>query len=193
MLTLKEYKNTESIFKCLDKISKSSGSVCIFGCLLDNTLLGKDNNYIIDYDIYLPKYNINLQRPYIWNQIQQEELIFSLLNEREIPPIVAICHEWKKYEIIDGKQRLLTLKKYFNNEFPIHFKDNEYYFKDLDKFLKYKLTRLGVIQGILYYSYDDKPITDNQKIALFNYYNFAGTPQGISHKNKLIELLFNSK
>lgn len=193
MLTLKEYKNSESMFRCLDRIPKSSGPICIFGSLLNDALLNIKEKYSIIYDIYLPKYHINLQRPYIWNQIQQEELIFSLLNEREIPPIVAICHEWKRYEIIDGKQRLLTLKKYFNNEFPIHFKNNKYYFKDLDKDLQFKLTKLGVIQGILYYSYDNNPITDEQKIALFNYYNFAGTTQEITHKNKLIELFFNSK
>lgn len=191
MLTLEEYKNSESIFKCLDKIPKST-VVCIFGSLLNECLLDDNKyNYIIDYDIYLPKYNINLQCPYIWNQIQQEEFIHSLLNEREISPIVVICHEWKKLEIIDGKQRLLTLKRYFNNEFPIHFNNNEYYFKDLDSNLKFRLTRLGVIQGILYYSYDNEPITDKQKIALFNYYNFAGTSQEIFHKNKLMELFYS--
>lgn len=192
MLNLKEFKDSQSMFRCLDKLSKSSGPLCLFPGMLEDSLLNGKYDYNIDYDIYLPKYDINLQRPYVWNEIQQEELIFSLLSERQIPPIVVVSHEWKSLQIIDGKQRLWTLKRYLSNEFPIYFNGNEYYYKDLDKDLKYFLNKIGVIQAIIYYSYDAKPITDDQKIALFNYYNFAGTPQEITHKDKLIKL-FNNK
>ena len=193
LLTRKEFKNNQSIFICLDKLSKSQGPVCFPGGVnLEDVLINKKYEFDIDYDIFLPKYGIDLQRPYIWNEIQQEEFIFSLLNDRQIPPLVIIFHEWKMIEIIDGKQRLLTLKRYLSNEFSIHLNNNEYYYKDLEEDLKFFLRRTGVLQTIIYYSYDDKPITDDEKIALFNYYNFAGTPQEVSHKEKLIKL-FNNK
>lgn len=33
--------------------------------------------------------------------------------------------------------------------------------------------------------YDD-PVTDDEMIIIFNFYNFTGTPQEESHRNKLL-------
>ena len=41
----------------------------------------------------------------------------------------------------------------------------------------------------VYYSYWDCEVNDDMKIILFNYYNFAGTPQTEEHKNKLQSLI----
>lgn len=41
----------------------------------------------------------------------------------------------------------------------------------------------------VYYSYPDCKVTDEMLVILFNFYNFAGTPQAENHKEKLQSLL----
>lgn len=153
--------------------------------------------YKYDFDVYLPTYGFNLQRDYVWEHYQQNEFIMSILLEKPIDPIIAILHnsDLEKrsdatMQIIDGKQRLLTIKKFANNEFPIDINGKEVYFKDFDNEVKrFFESRVDYLIGTIYYSYDDCPLTDDMKIILFNFYNFAGTPQTEEHKNKLQTLI----
>ena len=46
-----------------------------------------------------------------------------------------------------------------------------------------------MMEAIFYYSYPDNRITDDEKIQIFNFYNFTGTPQAEEHKIKLQGLL----
>lgn len=188
MKTLKELQNTSAIAS-LRKISHSQGYIDI-GHSLDKLLFG-GYGITFDFDVYLPKYGFNLQRPYVWNEHQQEELIWSMIYERPIPNVVIIAHEWKRYEVIDGKQRLMTIKWYINNEFPIHLNDEEIYFRDLDKNAQYNITSRMSPDVMFYYSYDDDPITDDEKIIIFNFFNFGGTPQEDAHREKLQNALHN--
>ena len=159
----------------------------------------EDNkDYRYDFDVYLPTYGVNLQRPYVWELCQQREFILSILQEKPIDEMVIISHnaDSKRREtthyVIDGKQRLLTVKKFANNEFSIIVGEKEYYFKDFDDDLKlYFTSRVNGFVATVYYSYDDNPITDDMKIILFNYYNFSGTPQTEEHKNMLKNLIKN--
>ena len=153
-------------------------------------------DYIYDFNVYLKKYKMNLQRPYVWKHHQQNEFILSILLEKPIEPVVVVQHNSDRQRtetinyIIDGKQRLITIQKFLRNEFPIIIGDQEVYFKDFDEELYYFFkSRVNSLTAIIYYSYRDTQIDDDMKIILFNYYNFAGTPQTESHKNKLQKLL----
>lgn len=188
MKTLKELQNT-SVIASLINISHSQG-YSDMGQSLDKLLFG-GYGITFDFDVYLPKYGFNLQRPYVWNEHQQEELIWSMIYERPIPNVVIIAHEWKRYEVIDGKQRLMTIKRYINNEFPIHLNDEKIYFRDLDKNAQYNITFRMSPDAIFYYSYDNDPITDEEKIIIFNFFNFGGTPQEDAHREKLQNALHN--
>ena len=146
----------------------------------------------IDFDVYLPTKGFNLQRPYVWTPQQKEEFIWSVLYDKPIPPVVFVQYNEtgeETYYIIDGKQRLMTLKMFILNEFPIHFNGKEVYWKDMDLDAKYQINCRVNMTYTAYYSYCDELITDNEKIILFNYYNFAGTPQEESHRNKLLNSL----
>lgn len=153
-------------------------------------------DYIYDFNVYLKKYKMNLQRPYVWKHHQQNEFILSILLEKPIEPVVVVQHNSDRQRtetinyIIDGKQRLMTIQKFLRNEFPIIIGGKEVYFKDFDEGLYYFFkSRVNNLTAIIYYSYRDTQIDDDMKIILFNYYNFAGTPQTESHKNKLQQLL----
>jgi hypothetical protein len=157
-----------------------------------------------DFNVFLPKYGINLQRPYVWKHYQQNEFILSILLEKPIDNFIAIqniknsCNrEDSTMEIIDGKQRLLTIQKFIHNEFPIIVNGQKVYFNDFDSELKrFFKGRVNYLTADIYYSYEDSEnneakITDDMKIILFNFYNFAGTPQTEKHKNKLQSLINN--
>lgn len=124
----------------------------------------------------------------------------SILLEKPIDPIIIVEHiddtdlkrEYVTMYVIDGKQRLMTIKKFANNEFPIEINGKDVYFKDFDDETKiFFKSRVNYLTGTIYYSYYNNEVTDDMKIALFNFYNFAGTPQAEEHKNKLQKILNN--
>lgn len=73
------------------------------------------------------------QRNEVWHISKQISFIESLFMEIMIPPIYVVevpgtnILEGKKYEVVDGKQRLTTIKKFMNNEFALEKKYLEYY------------------------------------------------------------------
>lgn len=150
----------------------------------------------VDMDIYLEKYDYNLQRPFVWTLLQQQELIWSIFIGRPIPPFVFIHHvrsrmndnESAIIQVIDGKQRLTTIFRYMDNKFPIIVDGEEVFFKDLDKRAQNRINFRSMPVEV-YDSYKEHPITDDEKIIIFNHYNFAVTPQEEEHKNKLNSFL----
>ena len=153
--------------------------------------------YTIDTDVRLEKYGYNLQRPYVWTLLQQQELIWSIFMGRPVPPFVFIQHAEDNSAlgavtmmVIDGKQRLTTIFRYMDNEFPIIVDGKEVYFKDLDAMAQHRINFYD-IRAQIYYSYKEDPITDDEKIIIFNHYNFAGTSQEEEHKNKLQSFIAN--
>ena len=153
---------------------------------------------VFDFDVYLVKYGINLQRPYVWEHYQANDFLISVLLEKPINDIVVIKHtddrranDFKtKILVIDGKQRLLTIKKFLLGDICLEVNGVCYYIKDLSEELRLLFyRRISYLTATVYYSYFDMEITDNMKIALFNFYNFSGTPQTVEHKNMLHNLL----
>lgn len=151
----------------------------------------KEGYLTIDYDVYLPSKGKNLQRPFVWTEEQKSELIHSIFKGIRLTNISIIIftddskRERKKtYKIIDGKQRLSTILTFINNEFPLHYNGSKYYFKDLPEEMQSILNRFDIVQDLVY-EYQDKMISDDNKIAWFEMINFAGTPQDIEHLNNL--------
>jgi hypothetical protein len=144
----------------------------------------------IDFDVFLPTKNINLQRDFVWSIEQKRELIWSILMNRNIPRM-AMMNVIKgdkdidgTYEVIDGKQRLSSMLDFYNNKFALIFDGKEYLFKDLP--IDYQRVIDGY-QFPYYIAHEDigKPFTDEDKISWFMYINFAGTPQDRIHFDKL--------
>ena len=198
MVTLNEIKKCTNMHLIPKTIHMNKGVMFdyrLFDALNEPT--ERDLKY--DFDVFLPKYGINLQRPYVWEYYQQNEFILSILLEKPIDSFIAIHHfkdslnrEDCTVFVIDGKQRLLTIQKFIHNEFPIVVNGEKVYFKDFDDELKrFFKSRVNFLTGDVYYSYEnsDAEITDDMKIVLFNFYNFAGTPQTEEHKNKLQSLI----
>lgn len=144
----------------------------------------------IDWDVYLPSINKNLQRDFIWNIDQKRELIWSILLGRHIPHLAIINSIsdknvlMDKYLIIDGKQRLSTVFKFIDNEFTIIIDNKEYLFSELPD--EYKNTIMNYhFRTYMVNEYFDKRITDQDKINWFKFINFSGTPQDKEHLESL--------
>lgn len=72
-----------------------------------------------------------IQRPYVWKKTDQSYFIDSVI--RGVPIQRVYAKKFKDdskniYDVLDGKQRLTTLKRYINNEFALsELKPVEYY------------------------------------------------------------------
>ena len=199
MLTVNEMKASSELYTLREDVGRHTQPVTldyrIGDALKSDTLSHRGRTY--DMDVYLEKYKMNLQRPYVWTYPQQNAFIQSILYDKAITPFVVISHTItedilgeKVIYVIDGKQRLTTVSKFMHNEFPVEIGDKKYYYKDFDEDLKIYFNRnLDRFVAIVYYSYMESPITDDEKIQIFNFYNFTGTPQAEEHKIKLQNLL----
>lgn len=144
----------------------------------------------IDWNVYLPTKNCDLQREFCWNLQQKREIIWSILMGRHIPHMSIINtinvndENNDIYLIIDGKQRLSSIFDFIDNKFTLEIDGVEYLFSELPD----EYQRCIIYYHFRYYVINEqygKPITDNQKIAWFKHINFAGTEQDVRHMNKL--------
>lgn len=73
------------------------------------------------------------QRNVIWDKSKQTAFIESLFMGIIIPPVYVVeipgdnILEENTYEVVDGKQRLSTIKRFLKNEFTLQEKSLEYY------------------------------------------------------------------
>lgn len=184
MYTLKRLRENNKFFE-LRRIQKNQG--LSFATDLYSLLIKGKYGYVFDFDVYLPTKGENLQRPFVWSLRQQEELIWSLIFERNVPSITFVNHEYKLWQVLDGKQRLTTIKRFMEGMFPIHVEGKEVFWDSLDKELKHLISSPRILYDV-YYSYADDPVTDDEKIIIFNQINFSGTPQQEGHIKHLLSL-----
>ena len=59
------------------------------------------------------------QRRMRWNDTKRSHLIESLLMNIPIPPIFLYERDYAQYEVMDGQQRLASVRSFFRNEFKL--------------------------------------------------------------------------
>lgn len=65
--------------------------------------------------IYIPDF----QRHFVWNIPTYSKLVESVLLGFPIPPVYLSEDEEGRRQIIDGQQRLFSLQKYYDNNYPL--------------------------------------------------------------------------
>ncbi|CAI2520532.1 Protein of uncharacterised function DUF262 [Serratia ficaria] len=129
-----------------------------------------------DYINAAPKY----QRRHRWDIRKRSQLIESFLMNIPVPPIFLYENDYNQYEIMDGRQRIDTLRSFMNNEFPLRGLEfwNELdgkRFSDLPSIIQRGLSRRTINAVVLLAetnSYSDDDI-DIRKI-LFKRLNTGG-------------------
>lgn len=171
---------------------------------------GQSYDPVLDFDVWLPTYGRNLQRELCWSPRQKSELIISILKDVDIPPLTIVQVRDRKaenplvWQVIDGKQRLTTVLGFLRNEFPIvldweHITDSSYRYNDLPKELQKKIKwfdfRTNMVYSNIYYGdVDEKTkerefVTDKDKVELYLYLNYSGTPQEQEFMDDLVGLV----
>ena len=94
------------------------------------------------------------QRRLRWTAKKRAQLIESLLRNIPIPPIFLYEHELAKYEVMDGQQRLDTIRAFFNNEFALEGLEkwselDGSKFEDLPVVIQRALSRRGLAAVII--------------------------------------------
>ncbi|MFZ6012120.1 MAG: DUF262 domain-containing protein [Bacteroidota bacterium] len=101
------------------------------------------NDYLTGGHIIVPQF----QRGYVWNRSQASRLIESLIINCPIPVVFLSQNNDETLAVIDGNQRLNSIKFFLNNEFELRgltaYPDLEgYKFEDLDpRFQRHILNR----------------------------------------------------
>jgi hypothetical protein len=123
----------------------------------------------------------DFQRDFVWSIMWQKELIESFLIKKD--PIPHVCLSWGEdkegeeiFSIIDGFQRLTTIKRFRDNKFQITFENNPVFYKQLPDKIKRDFNSCIIRVTILkYYSEErirelflklqnSKPLTTNNKV-----------------------------
>lgn len=124
-------------------------------------------NIIIDPDF---------QREYVWDEKRKSELIESILMGIPIPLIYTSQSNDGKMQIVDGKQRLSSLREFLNNDFELTN------LKILDAINKKTFDKLNDLQRtkIEDYMFDIymivPPTPDEIKFDIFDRVNRGGVP-----------------
>lgn len=140
--------------------------------------------FIFDKEGTLVRY----QRPFVWSEDDERNLIDSIYNGIDCGHILVRDRSFKELEhiaskgitelyfkdIIDGKQRLNTIKRFMNDEFTDSY--GKYYSdisnKDQHRFLNH---------SFFTYSIMAENSSDELVIGQFLKMNFCGVPQGKEH------------
>ena len=119
------YSLVTNLINQIKNIDKSNfQSLKSLGDIISSKYMATTVNYRLEYlyNLYqIGRINTKLdcQREYVWDEKRQQGMWDTLLYGHRIPEIHAIRQNNGTYDIIDGKQRLLTLMKILNNEIPL--------------------------------------------------------------------------
>lgn len=133
-------------------------------------------------------FNEEYQRPYVWGDKERTEFMDNLFSAKPIGAFSVIEIDKSKptewIEVVDGRQRVTTLKMFFNNE----FKYNGYYWDDLChiekryiKDISFPMLYLEMVDGSI--------VPDNLKLEYFYGVNFSGVPQSEEHRLKILNMM----
>ena len=149
------------------------------------------NQMRIDYEVSLPMYDCLLHRPLDWSEVQKTEYLLGVLNDYTYPQFVTYLHHTENqltHQILYGKNRLHTLIAFSKGEIPIYYKEGTYYIDDLENTLKNKLLNHRP-PAVIYQTYNDRPMTDRDKIKIFLRQSFEGMEQSTTHRLFLQRML----
>lgn len=102
---------------------------------LDNEIFIKNVNNVLELNLDIPNY----QRPYKWEIKNMSELLYDIENAIELKSKYGeeykyrigtiILHKNKKYDIVDGQQRLISMiliKKYLDHNYECELLNNNF-------------------------------------------------------------------
>lgn len=142
----------------------------------------------LDLQVWLPTIEMNLQRDFVWDELQCEQFILSILLKRNIPRMAIVVTHDDVYQVIDGKQRLTAVAGFMNNHFEINIEGKKYLYKHLPEEFCRAISKFHVPYYVVHEMFEGE-VTDQDKIQWFNFINYSGTPMDQLHINRLLQKL----
>ncbi|EIX7366591.1 DUF262 domain-containing protein [Salmonella enterica subsp. enterica serovar Infantis] len=127
-------------------------------------------------------FDANYQRGYVWGHEEQQAFLNAVISGFPIGSVaLAKAPDWCSrelpyIEVVDGKQRLTTLKKFITNEIPIILADGPLYWRDMTRAEQLVFGRRPLPAVVL------DEVTYKDRLAYFMVVNFTGVPQSEEHK-----------
>lgn len=134
-------------------------------------------------------FGADYQREYVWGHEEQQAFLSVLISGFPIGTVaLAKAPDWctrelPYIEVVDGKQRLTTLKKLLTNEIPIILPDGPLYWRDMTRAEQLAFGRRTLPAVVL----DGVPY--KERLAYFVAVNFTGMPQSEEHKKHVMQLM----
>lgn len=115
------------------------------------------------------------QRDYAWQPDDEQRLLKSIFEERDIGKFVFLKYDWPRTnaDLVDGKQRLNTIVKFVTSQIPY----NGIYWHQLSKADRRGFS--GAMVQVAEIKGDN--LTEADKLELFLSINTAGVPQTEEH------------
>lgn len=137
-------------------------------------------------------YDAPYQRPYVWKKKQQQEFLRTCISGFPIGTIAIAKHEnWLSrdtpwLEVVDGKQRLMTLEKFITGQIPITLNGIDLWWGRLTRSEQLAFGRpyLPLITMV--------NATKEQILDYFIAVNFTGVPQSNKHKALVLSMKENN-
>lgn len=127
------------------------------------------------------------QRDYVWGYTEQNMFLLSVVRGAPLSAISVV----KTYndrgnfilEVVDGKQRLTTLKKFLNNEIPVRLNQQDVYYGD------FNIAEENAFGSVALPKIELRNATNADKLKFFLSINFTGVPQSEEHHKKVLTML----
>jgi hypothetical protein len=134
-------------------------------------------SYVIRFGV---DFNPSYQRGLVWSNKDEEKLIESIFNRVDIGKFVFIHLGYSNdimYEVLDGKQRLTALYRYYTDE----FKYNGYYYSELPLKYKYIFGNTALAVAIT----NKEGLKEKDILNYFLKLNTTGKPMDVEHLKKI--------
>ncbi|WP_313471266.1 DUF262 domain-containing protein [Atlantibacter hermannii] len=134
-------------------------------------------------------FEADYQRGYVWGAAEQQAFLRVVISGFPIGTVaLAKAPDWctrepPYIEVVDGKQRLTTLKKLIANEIPVILPGGPIYWRDMTRAEQLAFGRRPLPAIVL----DDVPY--KVRLEYFMAVNFTGVPQSEEHRAHVQQLL----
>lgn len=130
--------------------------------------------------VYIPDYQRDAEQ---WDERKESLFVESLLNNLTIPAFFFAEDESGNYEVVDGQQRLMTIRKFFENKLQLSSEEDVVYLSPQCRY--YASKTYEELPEKLRNLFNDYPLTiiylprtikSDMKLEIFRRINEGGTP-----------------
>jgi hypothetical protein len=127
-------------------------------------LIGQMNDII--FDVTLSDGTI-LREESVWTLLQKQELIISILCNRDIPPLSIVKQGNSMIRVIDGKQRLMSIISFILGNFDLEIEGEQINYRNMHESLKSTLNSFTITANIIHEN-SISLLTDDELISWLN-------------------------